>query len=249
MNIGIFIVMFFWIITCNSGIYKWTDEKGVIHFSDNYDSSADIEKIEETSSNNSESNKLYQSSLKQNVGKNEYFEEILKKSIEIKKDAESCYYFAINKKEIDVSCKNYRTILDRDLKPLIKQFQEKTREDPQLNITQEELNEFKEIAKEADDNYDKAVKYILNELIDKAYEIKKEASSCRSYALIYDTANTSCHNSQLLLKEFNPLIKNFQEYIDTTSVDNILNEINNVVVEATDYFKQAMVHIASRKRY
>lgn len=258
----IFFIIFFWVGICNSAIYKWTDEKGVVHFGDQ-SNSPNTEVISNPSRHNSKPNRTnYNSKLiiKSDSTLTAYLDNILKKAKEIKKDAESCHYYAINKKELDVSCKNYNTLLNRDLKPLVDKLKDYVRDKPNIQISKQEiqikLDVLNNIAKEADKKYIRAINFILNELINKADMSIKEANSCYIYALRNEIFNKSCENYHRLNQKIDILVKKIKNYIQDGNEISILDEkiaetlngLNNLKFEAKDYYNRAINHLANTKK-
>lgn len=258
MNVCKWIVLFlfFWIINCHSEVYKWTDNNGLIHFSDQPNNSPNVEEIKTIEGNSSYENPSDPLTDETIV---EYMDNLKEKVQEIKKEADECYYIAINKKELDISCKNYRTLLNRDFKPLIKELKNYISDNPKLKFSKKELDELREQAKEADEiakeanqNFLQAIDYIVNVLYEMAKNLKQEAYSCYSYAIENKASNINCQNYELIRnKEFYPLIEKVKNFIqdntelDITKKEKALTELNNLILEAEDDYKRAMVYIDS----
>lgn len=243
--------LFSWISMCYAEVYKWTDKNGVIHFSDQPNDSSNTEKIKiinNHSSSDSNSAPITDDTI---VG---YMDDLMEKAKEIKNEADECYYIATNKKELDVSCKNYSTLLDRDFNPLTKKIKDYLSEHPKIKIAQKKLDELHDIAKDADEKYLQAINYIWNVLQEKANKTKREAYSCYSYAIENNALDISCQNYQRILnQEFNPLLEKVKDYVLGNTEINIskkqkaLDELNNIIFEADDYYKRAMNYIAANQ--
>lgn len=251
------LLLFSWTMNCYSEVYKWTDKNGLIHFSDQPNNTSDVEEIK-----NIQDNSSYESPSVSVTDATivEYMDKLRDKVQEIKKEAEECYYIATNKRELDISCKNYKTLLNRDFKPLIKSLKSYISDNPKLNIANKDLADLREQAKEADEivkeaneKFNQAIEYIFNVLNEMAKVLKQEAYSCYSYAINNNATNINCQNYELLRnKEFNPLveqIKNFiqdNDDIDITKKEKALNQLNSLIDDAEDYYKRAIIYSSSK---
>ncbi|KTD67187.1 hypothetical protein Lste_3393 [Legionella steelei] len=243
--------LFSWISICHAEVYKWTDPNGVIHFSDQPNDSSNTEKIKIINNHSSYDSNSVPITDDTIVG---YMDDLMEKAKEIKNEADECYYIADNKKELDISCKNYSTLLNRDFNPLIKKIKDYLSDNPKIKISQKELDEIHDIVKDANEKYLQAINYMLYVLQEKANETKRQAYSCYSYAIENNALDTSCQIYQRILnQEFNPLLEKVKDYvlenpeIDISKKEKALDELNNIIFEADDYYKRAMTYIAAHQ--
>lgn len=138
-------------------IYKWTDQEGTVHFSDQAHDNVNEEKINVSSPNSMKG-------VDPDSVLNSYLNELTHKADEMNNEAKACYYNATERKIMDVSCKNFQTLLDRDFKPLVEKIKDFIRGKPEIkNIedVKQKLDGLIDIAKEADEHYKQALKYLL----------------------------------------------------------------------------------------
>lgn len=157
-NIVLVLFLFFGSYAVYSSVYKWIDKNGTTHYGNNPENNTIYKeiKIEKSKISNSGSKDKSTDTL------NAYTDELYEKVEEIKGEAESCYYNAINRKIFDISCKNYKTLLDRDFKPLVREIKAYLLVHPGTGIDyfKKKLNQIEDIAEDADEKFNSAIKYL-----------------------------------------------------------------------------------------
>lgn len=161
-RIHLFIILIAVSSLAHSELYKWVDKNGGVHFSDQPVDNQSTDKInveikKTPYKKQIKSHKNYDDTL---VG---YMDELVEKAEEMQKEAESCYYFAMQDK-FDISCKNYTTLLQRDFKPLIQDIKNYILEHPEADTTyvKNKLNTIEDIGRESDDKFDRAISHLKN---------------------------------------------------------------------------------------
>lgn len=133
------IILLFCVNFCNAYLYKWTDKNGTTHFSDQSNGEVNTEKLENHSDDIISHTKKDSKTSVIDSDLMEYMDQLVEISKEISNDADSCYNFAINRNEIDISCKNYNTVLNRDFKPLAQKIKQYIIEHPISEDSRKEL--------------------------------------------------------------------------------------------------------------
>lgn len=143
---------------CNSEIYRSTDKSGTIRFSDQPSINSNVEKV-----NILEPNVLKKEKIDSKVINN--LDELNSKLEEMNREAESCSYYATSQKKLDISCQNFRTLMEKDFLPLLQKMKEHIEKNPMSVETKEEFNKkinlLKDMAERADRNYIGALRYLI----------------------------------------------------------------------------------------
>ncbi|HBD9376048.1 TPA: DUF4124 domain-containing protein, partial [Legionella pneumophila] len=231
------VIVLFLVFTgmCFGEIYKWTDDKGVVHFGDHPGSNASpsekIYNVKNSGTHSQSKNNNLDTELLTSVDK------LIEKASEINKDAESCLYNAMEKKEIDISCKNFYTVVNRDFKPILFKMENmdytKTSSKNELSG---KLEKVQNILRQADKNYTEAMSILLNELEVLKEQLRSQLLKCYSDSLRINAVDSSCQTYlDLYGRGFKPLSEKMKGYAEENDylrnkvehIETTVNELNN----------------------
>lgn len=137
-------------------IYTWTDKNGALHYGDRPPSGSNERKISISESNSMKG-------VDPDFLINRYLNELTHLVEEMKSEIKSCSYNAIERKSIDISCKNYVTLVTRDFRPLINKISSFLGSKPNIKDYETVKTKFDELinlGEETDREYDRAIKYL-----------------------------------------------------------------------------------------
>lgn len=251
--------LFLFLSVSYAKIYKWIDDKGEVHFSDQTDNNISqpevIDTIQNSPVNTDSSSHDFKPEKTSDSTLVSDMDELIEKVTEIKNDAESCEYNAINKKEIDVSCKNYYTVINRDFKPLINKVKDYIHTNNLSTSGKEvsdKLQEITNIATEADRKYSDAISILISELLNVKEKMRVQLNTCYSNSVMIEAIDASCQIYMNIYRdEYKPLSEKMKDYAsDSDYIKNKVNEIDNDVNELNDKYTQTIRQLANtQKKY
>ena len=143
-------MLIFYTTVINGEIYKWTDQNGSVHFTDQ-------PKNTQVSPKPININTTYinSSSL------NEQMSKLLEIVSKMKKQADYCYSQALNKK-FDISCERYVALNENELKPRLAKIKNYYTQypDADLETLKEQLQKMINIQIDAQEKFNSAIKYL-----------------------------------------------------------------------------------------